>query len=413
MKKEILGKTINRGILVFMMIAGGALFGYSTDLATAAEPIRIGIIDTYVGAAAAFTEPGLAGWKLVVEEINASGGLLGRRVELIVRDDKAKTSEAVANARELVFQEKVHFLGGTILSSVSLAVSEFAKKNKVLFTSVMAMSPLLTGAKGHRYVASACLNTVGAGPGLARVAVKRGWNKFWAIGEDYEYGHAIWESFWNAMRKVNPNAKLLGEAWVKVGEVEYGSQIAACMGAKPDAVFGAQGSMGFIPFSKQVVMHGMSGKIPVITYAFESVTQALGKDFPQIVLDGDVYLNYYPDSEANRIFNKKIKERTGLLANPGAFSGYIAAKFLTEAVKKAGTVETEAVINALDDLTIDSPRGPMTMRRYDHQIWPDIFVGWEAFDPAVGHARMKDIQVVEIKDLIPSIEEIKKLREGK
>ena len=279
--------------------------------------------------------------------------------------------------------------------------------------SVNAMSPLLTGAKGHRYVASSCLNTVGPGPALAKVAVKQGWTKFWVIGEDYEYGHAVWESFWNAVKKINPNAKRLGEAWVKVGEVDYGSQIAACMGAKPDAVFGAQGSMGFIPFSKQVVMHGMSGKIPVINYGLENVSQALGKDFPQVDLDTEVYLNYYPDSEANRIFNKKIKEKTGLLGSPGSFHGYINAKFLTDAIKKAGTVETEAVVNALDDLTIDSPRGPMTMRRYDHQVWPDMFVGWVALDPAMGHARMKDIQVVQIKELIPSIEEIKKLREGK
>ena len=215
MKKGILFKIANT-----VIIAGWFLFGYSADLATAAEPIRIGITDTYVGAAAAFTEPALVGWKLVVEEINASGGLLGRQVELIVRDDKAKTSEAVANARELVFQKKVHFLGGTILSSVSLAVSEFAKKNKVLFMSTQAMSPLVTGAKGHRYVTSSCLNTVGAGPAVAKVAVKQGWTKFWVIGEDYEYGHAVWESFWNAVKKINPNAKLLGEAWVKVGEVE-------------------------------------------------------------------------------------------------------------------------------------------------------------------------------------------------
>ena len=125
-------------------------------ISSAGKPIKIGMIDCYSGGAAAYTKPALNAWKMVIDEFNAKGGLNGRKIELVVRDDKFKPDEALSSAHELVLKENVDFLAGTINSASGLAVSEFAKQKKKLFIIHVSRSDRITGEKGHRYVFRGC-----------------------------------------------------------------------------------------------------------------------------------------------------------------------------------------------------------------------------------------------------------------
>ena len=140
--------------------------------AGAQAPIKIGEINTYSGIAAPFTGPYRQGVEMAVEEINAKGGALGRKIEVVFRDDKGQPAEAVKHAQELVANEKVALMAGTFLSNVGLAVSDWAKQNKALFVAAEPLTEALTWSKGHDHVFRVRPNTYEQGRMLAEKAAK-------------------------------------------------------------------------------------------------------------------------------------------------------------------------------------------------------------------------------------------------
>lgn len=397
------------GILALFLV-------FMPGLAGAEKPIKIGLIDVYSGAGAAFGKPALNGWKMAVEEFNEKGGLNGRKIELLVRDDKFKPDEALSHARELVIKEQVDFLAGTTNSSSALAVSEFAKKNKKLFMVSISRSHRITGEKGHEYIFRGCpsadLECLAGGV----YAASKPFKKWLIIGEDYEYGHSIAENFWKGLTSHKTDVEKVGEIWVKLGETDYTSYLTALMAKKPDAVCMAFGGSGMVPFVKQAKLFGLFDKVPVFAFGLaDSVfTKALGKDMPVNAYGGSNYLWYYPATAANKAFVEKCKKLyddsypTGI----GMFGGYTSAKFLTEAILKAGSVDTQKVIKALEGLTINTVIGPISMRACDHQAITSTF--WGKLENLAGFPFpvIKEIVVTSAEKVMPTCKEIAELRKA-
>ena len=147
-------------------------------LTYAQSTIKVGIVDTYTGPATAYTMDVLDGFKLAVNEINAKGGVLGKRIEYTTRDEKFKPDIGLAMAKELVLNEKVDILMGTINSATALAVSDFAKKEKIPFFVTFSKSDKIIGEKGHRYIFNMNENTAMAGKAAAVALAKKPYEKF-------------------------------------------------------------------------------------------------------------------------------------------------------------------------------------------------------------------------------------------
>ncbi len=402
------------GLLTVLVLA------LSPGVASAEKPIKIGIIDCYSGGAAAFTKPALAAWQMVVEEFNAKGGLKGRKIELITRDSKFKANEALAHARELVLKEGVDFLAGTVSSSAGLAVSEFAKKKKIIFMVHISRSHRITGEKGHKYVFRGCPSADIEGLAGGAYAAQKPFKKWYIIGDDYEYGHSIADNFWKGLKKNKPDVEKVGEAWPKLKETDYTPYLTALMAKKPDAVYGAFGASGLISFTKQAKLFGLFEKVPVFVYALgDSLFPKVLKDkMPIGAYGGNNYLWYYPDDKANRDFVKKYaeftKKKTGKAdlypSGIGVFGGYCAARFLTQGILKAGTTETPKVIKALEGLTIPSPVGPIKLRACDHQASTPAFWGKLAVVKGYPFPIMKDIVMTPPDKVVPSCKEIAEAR---
>ena len=144
----------------------------------------------------------------------------GRRSNYTTRDEKFKPDVGLAMAKELVMREKVDILAGTINSSATLAISDFARKEKIPFICSFAKSEKITGEQGHRYVFSVAENTRMIGKAAAVALSKKPYTKYWIAGEDYEYGHAVGEATWRYIKAMKPEAQLLGQTWWKVGEAD-------------------------------------------------------------------------------------------------------------------------------------------------------------------------------------------------
>jgi branched-chain amino acid transport system substrate-binding protein len=396
--------------LVLMFPAGKAL---------AARPIKIGLLDAYSGGAAAFTKPALVAWQVVVDEFNAKGGLHGRKIEIITRDTKFNPEQAVSDARELILKNGVDFLAGTISSACALAISQFAKTKKKLFIVHIARSARITGEKGNKYVFRGCPDTdIEGGAGGAYAATKP-YHSWYIIGDDYEYGHAIADSFWNGLVKNKPDVVKVGDVWAKLKETDYTPYLTALMAKKPDAVCAAFGAADLISFTKQAKLFGLFEKVPVFEYALgDSIfPQVLKQNMPVGAYGGINYLWYYPDNAANKAFVARYREVSKKEGHPdlypsglGSFGGYCSAKFLTEAILKADSVKTDKVIKALEGLTIQTALGPIQMRACDHQAMTPTFWGETANVPGYPFPILKDIIMTPADKVIPSCEEIAKER---
>ncbi len=399
--------------LVLLVAAPGAAQG----------PIRIGEINSYSGVGAAFTAPYRAAIEMALEDINARGGVLGRKIEVIFRDDKLRPDEAIKHAQELVFQEKVDFLMGTFSSAVGLAVSDFALKNKILFLAAEPLTDALTWQKGHRYVFRVRPNTWAQGRMLADRAAKLPYGRWANIGPDYEYGHKAWEGFWNRLKELKPGVSEVSSSFPKLGAGQYVDQINKLIAANPEAVYTSLFGGDWIAFVKQAAPFGLFAGdkkkfIVGILLGEPEYIDPLGKDAPEGMLVTG-YPWYAIDTPVHKAFveryGKFVSQRYPNLAKypyQGSLVGYITMISMAEALRKAGTIDTENVVRALEGLRVDTPVGPITFRPSDHQSTMGAWVGSTKFDPQRGVGIMVDWEYVSGEKILPSDEEVKKLRPG-
>ena len=378
----------------------------------AAKPIKIGAIWGLGGLAAVYTKPAVEGMKMAVDEINARGGVLDRPLKLIVRDTKLKPDVAVREARSLILKEDVDFLAGTISSAVALAISEVAKQNEVLFLCGISQTAALTGEKGHRYVARTTTNTTIFGRSGAIFAKDKPWRDYYTIGPDYEYGHRAIEDFVDYLNKLKPGVKVIGEAWPKFGERDFSSYITAIMEADPDAVISSLWGGDAIAFIRQAKPYGFFEKMNYMNYAAGDldVVTALKDEMPEGIYASAYYLPYFPSTSANVSFAKEYKKRTEKYASNGSLSGYNVIKFLAAAIEKAGTTDTEKVIDALRGMTLDTPIGPITIREFDGQSTAPYMWGVTKHSPDYPFAILKNPVIIPGEKALRSEEEVMKAR---
>jgi branched-chain amino acid transport system substrate-binding protein len=393
-----------------------ALFCFSTffilfPLSSAARPIKVGVIDCYSGPAAMFCKEALNGFKLALNEINKKG-VLGTKIEFTTRDTKFKVDIGLSMAKELIMRENVDVLVGTISSGVAMAVSDYCKREKVPLIVWISKSERITGEKGHRYVFSTGENTAMAGKAGGVALAKKPFIKYWIAGDDYEYGHAIANAAWRNLKERKPEVEKIGEMWWKVGEPDLVPYVTAIMAAKPDAVIFAAGGASMVNVMKTVKATGMSEKIPGWIHTATEITilRALGPGAPEGFMGTTDYLFYHPDTPANRAFVKAYKDAYGKRPGFPGFHGYITAHFIAEAFRKAGKVNKEKFIDALEGLTIDSPAGKVEMRACDHQAVLPIFMGVTKKVPEYDFVICTDIITVTGDDVMPTCEEIRKAR---
>jgi branched-chain amino acid transport system substrate-binding protein len=402
--------TVVIGLTLLVCLLAFALFLIPVD--AQAKNIKVGVIDCYSGPAAVFGKDALGGFKLALEEINAKG-VLGKKIEFTTRDTKFKVDLALNFAKELVLREDVDILVGTINSGAALAVSEaVAKREKVPFIAWISKSENITGKKGHRYVFSAGENTAMAGKSGGVALSTKPYVKYWIAGDDYEYGHAIADAAWRNLKENKPEVQLIGKSWWKPGEPDLSPYITSILAAKPDAVIFATGGRSMTNIMKAIKATGMTDKVAIYIHSAtdHAVLNPLGIHAPEGVMGTIDYNFYYPELSANKRFVNAFKKAYGHPPGFPAFQGYITAHFIAEAYKKAGSVNTEKFIDALEGLQIQSPVGRIEMRACDHQAILPMNFGVTKISPEMGFAIATDIVTLRGAEVMPSCKEIMEAR---
>jgi branched-chain amino acid transport system substrate-binding protein len=399
-------RTLCVGILVLLSAVSGQ----------AAETIKIGGMLPLSGRASDLGITCKQGAELAVKEINAKGGVLGKKFELLMADDKS-VQEAVALAKRYIQKDGVNFLFGVVSSAGSLAVSEVAKQEKVIFMDTVASTDTLTKEKWSRYTfrSGTCNSQETNSLALYTAAKYKKLSKFYNIGPDYEYGRTMWDLFKAKMKEQNPKAEFIGEQWPKLFSPDYTSYINAILAAKPDAVFCTLWGGDLVAFIKQAKPFGVFDKMKwiIATGGDITVAKALGKDMPTGLIVDQRYYFHWPNSRKNQEFVKAYQADYKDYPSGWAAEGYDGIYFLAEAIKKAGSLDTEKVVAALEGLTIDAPRGKATLRKEDHQLSADFMVGETMFDKAYPFAIVGKAEVFPSEKVLYSIAEWKKAQETK
>jgi branched-chain amino acid transport system substrate-binding protein len=396
-----------------MVVLLATLFIFYSTRAEAQRMIKVGILDPYTGPAAVFANDALNSFKLELNEINKKG-VLGTKIEFTTRDTKFKVDVGLSAAKELVMMEKVDLLVGTINSAVSLAVSDYAKAEKIPFIVWISKSEKITGEKGHRYVFSTAENTFMAGKAGGVALSKKPFIKYWIAGDDYEYGHAIADGIWRNLKRLKPKVELIGQSWWKVGEPDLVPYLTSILAAKPDAVIICGGGATMTNSLKACKATGFHEKVPVYmhTATDHAVLKPLGREAPEGVMGTMDYHFYHPDTPANRAFVKAFQDTYGNPPGFPALHAYITAHFVANAFRKAGAIDREKFIDALEGMIVDSPAGKIEMRACDHQAVLPMFLGITKKVPQYDFLISSDIVTFSGKEIMPTCEEIKKVRGG-
>jgi branched-chain amino acid transport system substrate-binding protein len=371
--------------------------------AEAQKPIKVGFPMIMSGPGALFGEPASKGAQMFVEEINAKGGVLGRKFELLIRDTKGNADEAVRVSRELILRENVDFLVGTLTSAEGPAVSVVAKENKVVFIAPIPKTDQLTAAdKLHPYVFRVAATTTMEGRSAAEIVAKWPVTKIATISPDYAYGQDVTKAFVEHLKKIKPSVQIVDQQWPKLGEADYTPFINAQMAKKPDAVFSSLWGGHFVTFAKQAKPLGY---FDAVKYNFIGVgeagspesTKSMGKEYP-VGIWGNSYDAFYWDG-APAAHKEYIQRLSGYLKDEypssWAIQGYIGMQFLAEAIKKAGSTDGDKVSKALLNLTVDTPTGKLTIREKDHQANRGQLYGKTVMDSKYPFAIMKPVEYVD------------------
>lgn len=343
--------------------------------ASAQEPIRLGELNSYK-IFTAFLDPYKKGMELAVEEVNAAGGVFGRKLEVVYRDDNGNPGDAVRAAEELLSRERVHLLMGTFASNVGLAVSDLARQRKVLFIASEPLTDKITWQEGNRYTfrlrPSTWMQTAMLVPDAARLRKKR-----WAIVyPNYEYGQAATEAFKNLLRKAQPDVTFVSEQATPLGKIDAGAVAQALADARPDAIF----SSLFGPDLARFVREGNTRGL----FKGREVFNLLGGE-PEYLdpLKDETpegwYVTGYPwygiKSPAHQKFLDAYRKRWNDYPRAGSVVGYATLMSAVTALKTAGSLDSEKLVPAMEGLNVETPFGRITYRAIDHQSTFGAYVG--------------------------------------
>ncbi|MNS87738.1 Leucine-, isoleucine-, valine-, threonine-, and alanine-binding protein precursor [compost metagenome] len=370
--------------------------------------IKIGEINSYKNQPA-FLEPYKRGMELAIDEVNKAGGVGGKQLQLITRDDNANPGDTVRVAEELIAREKVDVLAGGFLSNTGMALTDFAKQKKFFYLATEPLTDKMVWSNGNAYTFRLRPSTYMQVSMLVEEALKLKKKRWALVYPNYEYGQSSVATFKAKMKAAQPDIEFVTEQATVQGKVEAGSVVQALADAKPDAIFNVLFATDLTKFVREGNTRGLFKDRPVVSVLSgePEYLDALKGETPDgwIVTGYPVHTLKTPEHKA---FYDAYQARYKDYPRQGSVVGYAGIKSLAEGIRKAGSTETEALVKAFEGLEVVSPFGKITWRAQDHQSTMGAYVG--RLKKVKGKGELVDYVYRDGKDYLPSDEEVKKLR---
>jgi branched-chain amino acid transport system substrate-binding protein len=361
-------------------LAGSTVFSPPTlSLAQGESSIKIGMHDPFTGTYAAEGESEKRGALMALAEVNAKGGINGRKVELVFEDDAANAGLAAQKALKLIEQDKVNLLMGAVSSATALSVNQVAHKKGMLYMVTGGHTDPVTGTQCHWTTFRICTTTYMLAAGLASTLYKKFGGKWYFITPDYAYGHSLQESYAKLLKGMG--GTVLGNSLSPLGTTDFSSYLIKAQQSKPDVLIVLVDGQDLVNCMKQAAQFGLMKKFPIGGGLSElEVLRALPKEAKQ----GWWTLEWYWDQpntphvkEWVAAYRKAYTD--GTYPSARTWFGYAGLHSLALGANKAKSTEAAKVAKALEGLElppeIKLQPNKVYFRAGDHQLMSSEFPG--------------------------------------
>ncbi len=385
---------------------------------TPSGPIKLGSQNFFTGPGALLGLPSAYGTRMAVKEINDAGGILGRKIELLERDE-GPSDATLREFRKLVLEDKIDYYMGLISSGNTPTVGPEAEENKVLTLFVDGCTDILfERAVPNPFYIFRITNiqssdAITAAVGTMKLLVDRGLipenPKITGIHPDYAYGRLIHDFYNTAMQKMLPDAEILDQQFPGLFKVtDFSAQITSMIQQQPDLAVVSLWGGDYVNWYKQAIGFGLFDKMKVVTtLTFGGSPQAVGKDHPTGHVGG-VHANYWftnPDWTLwplNGEFVKKFKDMWDEYPSFEAEGAYVGGYMLKDAIEIAaqevgGYPDDEEVIPVLETYSTYGPAGYIQVRKKNHQCYKNAVIGMTGTSPEYDFAVMSEVLVLPIE----------------
>lgn len=378
--------------------------------APAQDAILIGDVNHYKRLPA-FAEPYRKGIELALEEVNGAGGVLGRPLEFAFRDDRGEPGEAVRIAEELMTRDGAVMLTGAILSNVGLAISSLAGERGYVYLATEPLADALVWESGNDYTFRLRASTYMQASMLAEEAARTDATRFATIAPNYAYGKDAVAAFKEALAKLRPDAEFVAEQWPALFKIDAAAEAQALERAKPDAIYNVTFGTDMAKLAREGSLRGLFDDRVVLGLlgGEPEYLDPLGAEAPEgWIVTG------YPWSElgdpAGKEFVDAYMERWDDHPRGGSLIGYMTVLSVSAALENAGSTDSEAIRDAFEDLSVETPVGEILFRSLDHQSTMGAYVGRTAVRDGMG--TMVDWVYRDGADYLPSDAEVVARRSG-
>ncbi|HEY0489377.1 MAG TPA: ABC transporter substrate-binding protein [Telluria sp.] len=360
-------------VFAYKVMAAAMIAGFAATASAQNGPIRIGVVTPLSGTYSALGQQVKWGIELATKEINASGGIMGRKVELLFEDEEANPSVATPKAEKLFQVSKVDFLTGTVNSASTLAVGQLAERNNRLIATTVSFSDTITGEKCSPNVFRVNAKAGQQSAALAEWLSKAKPNaKVFYLGPDYEMGRSTVAAFKSAAEK--KGAKTAGEVFAPLDNKDYSTFFGQVRASRPDVMYTSVAGNDTVRLFNQMAQYGLLKNMTVVGASGTLTSQnlaAVGKSGEGFVTG--VGYSVEIDLPENQKFVKAFQEHAKAAPDLYGADSYGVMYFYKAAVEKAKSTDTDKVRAAMRGLEWMTPQGKKTMRAGDHQAVQDMY----------------------------------------
>ena len=355
-------------VLAFLAV-GMMLF----SSAWAQETVKLGINEVRSGAFKSNGDRIIWGVEAAVKEANDAGGILGKKIELVIEDNQMKGEIAVQKVKKMILEDDCQIIIQGSSSGVGGAIAQQMPRYKRIYLDTCAEAMSITGENYTPYTFRTCLNAGMHVKGLAQYFAKKGYKKVFNVNQDYSWGYDVAKYYEMFIKQLSPETELAGSEFHKVFNKDFAPYISKVQASGADYVI--TGNWGTDLTQLVVQSRSLGLKIPIgCTFLDDDAVMAVAGESAMGCISANMYILGVDTPKAREFEETFHKSSGGKWPSFVAMEAYIGTKMYLEAVKKAGTFETEAVIKAFEGLEYEGPVGTLTMRKEDHQVQSPVVI---------------------------------------
>jgi len=407
---------------IIRILVGFVLLGLAITSAAAAQDISFGVISGMSGVSAMYGQAAKDGASMAVKEMNGAGGVLGRKVVSIFRDNQSSPEITLRESKSLVFENHVLWLQVGVGTSVVLPAVDFAgeygKSEKFLMLP-SSIGDMMTEDKFNRYTVRLWQNSTPVGRVMSRAVYRAyGDSKYMCVGVDVSTTRLMFDTFKNDMRKINPKIEFLPDLFTPLGATDFTPYISKIMASDAKVVYNQMWGGDYAAWLKQAYAFGFFDKIHEVGTASGQVESVghlrKGDPWPKGVLSGEYAPIWEVYGTLGKGFNDRFYKEFGYYPGQNAVNNYSWVYIMADLIKDVKSTDVEKLISGFEGRMVEHALGRYKVRAYDHQIMMPFWAGITEFPDTLPHPRVLKVWAPppeEYESLYRTIPEIKALRQ--